>query len=105
MHIVWSPESWEVKVNRPVVGPRVLTNELSWFISYGKPPSNVGKEELMLASSWWRNAKDERVVYTYSDFNENAHPRILLILLLPLVPFERTILPWFVLSQRSASSK
>ena len=42
MQIVWSPESWEVKVNRPVVGPRVFTNELSWFISYEKQSSGVG---------------------------------------------------------------
>lgn len=43
-----------------------------------------------------------RARHTYSDFNENAHPRVLLILLFPLVPFKCTILSWFVLSQRSA---
>jgi hypothetical protein len=45
---VWSPESWEVKVNRPVVGPRVFTNERSWLISYKKPPPNVEKEGFLV---------------------------------------------------------
>ena len=47
--------------------------------------------------------KDKRVWCTYSDLDENAHLWILLILLLSLVPFKRTILSWFVPSQQRSA--
>ena len=70
-----------------------------------KPVWNIGKKEGILFEtsarfSWMTKGKIERIGCTYSDLNENAHLRILLILLLALVPFERTVLPWFVPSQQ-----
>ena len=90
-----------MKVNRPVVGPRVFTNEVSWFISYRKPESRVKKERSLIRdvdSVSVCNEGEDRD--TYGDLDENAHSRILLIVLFPLVPFKRTILPWFAPSQQ-----
>ena len=37
---------------------------------------------------------------TYSDLDKNTHLRILLVELFPLVPFECTVLSWFIPSQQ-----
>ena len=52
------------------------------------------EEEVLVSDSGFLVTKGEieRAGYTYSDLDENGHLRILLIFLLPLVPFECTVL-------------